>query len=197
VSPCQERCTPQLTLRRIGQREECNQYLGATITSQNRCIAFPNVYQHQVSPFELVDKTKPGFRKILVFFLVDPNIRIPSTTDVSPQQADWIKPVILNEPLPKLDRYARSEVMLLNTLAEVSCSRLPTELREMIFNKMVGDGTGHLKSWERACQIRLELMNERGNLKEEIDRETFSRTCKCFTSLLCQCWYLFADREPL
>ena len=50
----------------------------------------------------------------------------------------------------------------------------------MIFNEMVGDGTGHLKTWERACQIRLELMDERGKLKPEIDRETFSRTCKWF-----------------
>jgi len=67
----------------------------------------------------------------------------------------------------------------------------------MIFNEMVGDGMGHLKSWERARQIRLELMDERGKLKQDIDRETFSRTCMCFTPLLCQCWYLFVDRELL
>lgn len=67
----------------------------------------------------------------------------------------------------------------------------------MIFNEMVGDGTGHLKTWERACQIRLELMDERGKLKPEIDRETFSRTCKWLHPALCQRRCSFVDREPL
>lgn len=119
---CQEAHITQLTRCSIGPWQECNQYLGATVTSQNLCLAFPNVYQHQVSPFELVDKTKPGFRKILVFFLVDPNHRIPSTTDVPPQQAHWIKPVILNEPLPRLDRYAQSRIVSLDSLAESTYS---------------------------------------------------------------------------
>lgn len=113
-----------------------------------------------------------------MFFLVDPNVRIPSTADVPPQQARWIKPVILNEPLPKLDRYARPQATPLDSLTENTYSRLPAELREMIFNEMMGNGSDHLKTWERACQIRLELMDERGGLKGEIDRETFSRTCK-------------------
>lgn len=113
-----------------------------------------------------------------MFFLIDPNVRIPSTADVPPQQARWIKPVILNEPLPKLDRYARPQVIPLDSLTESTYFRLPAELREMIFNEMIGNGLGHLKTWERACQIRVELMDERGSLKPDIDRETFSRTCK-------------------
>lgn len=36
------------------------------------------------------DPTKPGHRKILVFFLVDPTQRIPSATDVAPQQREWV-----------------------------------------------------------------------------------------------------------
>lgn len=63
-----------------------NQYLGHIITSNNRCIAFPNVYQHRVEPFSLIDKDKPGYRKILVFFLVDPTKSILSTVSVPPQQ---------------------------------------------------------------------------------------------------------------
>lgn len=50
----------------------------------------------------------------------------------------------------------------------------------MIFDEVVGDGTNHLKTWERACEIRLELMDERGRLKPKIDRETFERPCKRF-----------------
>lgn len=66
-----------------------NQVLGSLIAEQGRCVVFPNVYQHRVAPFELVDKTKPGFRKILVFFLVDPAVNIISTHNVLPQQPDW------------------------------------------------------------------------------------------------------------
>ncbi|KAF9561123.1 hypothetical protein EC968_005839 [Mortierella alpina] len=65
------------------------QYLDGIVTKQDRCIAFPNIYQHQVQPFELEDPTKPGTRSILVFFLVDPAKPILSTTNVPPQQKTW------------------------------------------------------------------------------------------------------------
>ena len=32
----------------------------------------PNVYVHMVQPLELADKSKPGNRKILDLFLIDP-----------------------------------------------------------------------------------------------------------------------------
>ena len=62
---------------------------GSVHTRGGRCIAFPNILQHQVQPFSLRDRTRPGHRKILVFFLVDPTQRITSTATVPPQQADW------------------------------------------------------------------------------------------------------------
>eukprot|EP01122_Echinamoeba_exundans_P006630 TRINITY_DN1903_c0_g1_i1.p1 TRINITY_DN1903_c0_g1~~TRINITY_DN1903_c0_g1_i1.p1 ORF type:complete len:661 (+),score=162.41 TRINITY_DN1903_c0_g1_i1:318-2300(+) len=69
--------------------EALNQEIGGVVTQEDRCIAFPNVFQHQVQPFQLVDKTKPGVRKILVFFLVDPSHRVISTETVPPQQQSW------------------------------------------------------------------------------------------------------------
>jgi hypothetical protein len=45
----------------------------------------------QVQPFELADSSKAGHRKILCFFLVDPNNRVPSTLTCPPQQAEWLK----------------------------------------------------------------------------------------------------------
>jgi hypothetical protein len=39
----------------------------------------------------LEDKTKVGHRKILVFFLINPKVPILSTSDVPPQQKEWIK----------------------------------------------------------------------------------------------------------
>jgi hypothetical protein len=46
-----------------------------------------NTYQHRVAPFRLADPTKPGHRKILAIFLIDP---IPSATNIPPQQSEWI-----------------------------------------------------------------------------------------------------------
>jgi hypothetical protein len=66
-----------------------NQALGEIVTQENRCIVFPNIYQHRVAPFQLKDSSQPGQRKILVFFLVDPSIRILSTANVPPQQSHW------------------------------------------------------------------------------------------------------------
>ncbi|KAJ6583180.1 hypothetical protein B0H10DRAFT_2097775 [Mycena sp. CBHHK59/15] len=71
-------------------RSHCCQTLGAMVTKAGRALAWPNIYQHRVSPFRLVDSTKPGHRKILAIFLVDPSIEpIPSATHIPPQQADW------------------------------------------------------------------------------------------------------------
>ncbi|MEU0913322.1 DUF4246 domain-containing protein [Streptomyces althioticus] len=63
-----------------------NQTLGSAATPEGRCLAFPNVLQHRVSPFRLQDPARPGHRKIVAFFLVDPSHTIVSTSDVPPQQ---------------------------------------------------------------------------------------------------------------
>ena len=68
---------------------ELNQNIGYIQCMQGKCIAFPNIYQHNVAPFRLEDPTKPGIRKILVFFLVDPTKTITSTATVVPQNPDW------------------------------------------------------------------------------------------------------------
>ncbi|EMG46910.1 hypothetical protein SBY92_005204 [Candida maltosa Xu316] len=64
--------------------------LGSVEAKQDRIAIFPNMYQHHVDPFELTDKSKPGYRKILCFFIVDPyNHRVLSTDQVPPQQKEW------------------------------------------------------------------------------------------------------------
>ncbi|ORY47307.1 hypothetical protein BCR33DRAFT_848677 [Rhizoclosmatium globosum] len=65
-------------------------YKGEIETLQGRCVVFPNHLPHRVKPFALQDKTRPGYRKILAFFFVDPDTRILSTSDVGIQQADWL-----------------------------------------------------------------------------------------------------------
>jgi hypothetical protein len=71
-----------------GNRDEneTTMELGKVKTIQDSYIVFPNFLQHKVSEFELVDTTKNGSRKILVFFLIDPDQRILSTSNVPIQQ---------------------------------------------------------------------------------------------------------------
>jgi hypothetical protein len=66
-----------------------NQELGAVNTLNGRILAFPNVVQHQVQSFELVDKQRPGHRNILVFFLCDPAAQVESSATILPLQRDW------------------------------------------------------------------------------------------------------------
>ncbi|MFE9856423.1 DUF4246 domain-containing protein [Streptomyces sp. NPDC005780] len=70
----------------LEDEDALNQTLGSASTPAGRCLAFPNILQHRVGSFRLTDPTRPGYRKILAFFLVDPSERIVSTSDVPPQQ---------------------------------------------------------------------------------------------------------------
>ncbi len=70
----------------VGDEDAMNQVLGSAETQAGRALAFPNILQHYVDPFRLADPSRPGYRKILVFFLVDPSVTIVSTSDVPPQQ---------------------------------------------------------------------------------------------------------------
>ncbi|KAI8216357.1 hypothetical protein K4K53_010182 [Colletotrichum sp. SAR 10_77] len=107
------------------------QDLGSVLTREDRLIAFPNVYQHCVAPFELVDKTKSGHRKILALFLVDPDVPIISTANVPPQQKHWFRD-------------------------EVTTGRMPPEIIDMVFENLeIPFGL------EKAKEMRLEVMEER------------------------------------
>ncbi|OMJ20164.1 hypothetical protein AYI70_g4280 [Smittium culicis] len=92
-------------LKTHGLVDDCAlvQNIGHINTLKNRCITFPNIYQHKVQPFEPLDKTKPGFRKILCFFLVDPSKRIISTAIVPPQQKSWFE-IELNKSENKINK---------------------------------------------------------------------------------------------
>ncbi|MER7822545.1 DUF4246 domain-containing protein [Streptomyces sp. NPDC096097] len=70
----------------LEDEDALNQVLGSASTPAGRCLAFPNVLQHRVGSFRLADASRPGYRKILAFFLVDPSEKIVSTSDVPPQQ---------------------------------------------------------------------------------------------------------------
>jgi hypothetical protein len=74
----------------VGNCMDLVQPRGSVDCIAGRAIAFGNILQHRVHPFSLVDRTRAGHRRIIVFFLVDPTKRIVSTIDVPPQQRSWI-----------------------------------------------------------------------------------------------------------
>ncbi|KAJ7499546.1 hypothetical protein FB451DRAFT_1073796 [Mycena latifolia] len=130
----------------------CCQDLGSIATSAGRALAWPNIYQHCVAPFQLVDPTKPGHRKILAIFLVDPSIEpIPSATNVLPQQADWAFAAL---------EEARGD-------PSSAFSRLPPELSNAIRDRFPET----LVTREEAEAYRLDLMKERTAFDEAHDEE--------------------------
>ncbi|KAF2148158.1 hypothetical protein K461DRAFT_325076 [Myriangium duriaei CBS 260.36] len=66
----------------IEQHGPATQKLGRVNTREGRLLTFPNVLQHQVSPFALADPSRLGHRKILALFLVDSYTGISSTANV-------------------------------------------------------------------------------------------------------------------
>ncbi|CEL56861.1 hypothetical protein RSOLAG1IB_08139 [Rhizoctonia solani AG-1 IB] len=135
----------------MGYDDPCVNELGSVATRQDRCIAFPNAYQHRVSPFELVDKSKPGHRKIVALFLVDPAVRRPSTTTVPPQQADW-----------------RASGISANPVLKSAFSKLSPEIIDHIDS--MAEGT---MKREEAEAYRLELMDERTAFVSKNDEHFF------------------------
>ncbi|KXH33290.1 hypothetical protein CSIM01_03204 [Colletotrichum simmondsii] len=67
------------------------QEVGSVLTRPGRALFFSNLSQHKVRPFRLEDPTKPGYRKIVALFLVDPAVPVISTANVPPQQKHWFE----------------------------------------------------------------------------------------------------------
>ena len=128
----------------------CVQGIGDVITKPHRCVAFPNLYQHQVQPFHLEDSTKPGHRKIIVFFLIDPTQRVFSATDVAPQQLERVTEAMRGA--------GRSSAF----------SKLPMEILTMISNENEG-----VMTRAEAEKYREELISEKVVFVEDNDGSYF------------------------
>jgi hypothetical protein len=122
------------------------QLLGSVETRQGRLLTFANVVEHRVAPFSLSDPSKPGHRKILVFYLVDPRLSIISSANVPPQQEDW----------------ARERLGLVNRLLG---EKLPPELQDVVKEDFDFDPVPI--TMEEAKQYRKELLEERLAMLEE------------------------------
>lgn len=123
--------------------------LGNVEAKEDRVVVFPNIYQHQVQPFELADKTKPGHRKIVCFFICDPHDKkVHTTARVPPQNSAW------------WGEKVRSIGLL---------DKLPDEL----FNKVLDAHDDYPWSLQAAKEVRLDLMEERGKVVEDQNEEEF------------------------
>ncbi|TLD32804.1 hypothetical protein PspLS_00257 [Pyricularia sp. CBS 133598] len=165
---------------RLGQDHAAGlQNYGTVETRQGRLLTFPNVFQHRVPSFRLQDSTKPGYRRFIALWLVDPNIRIINTGMVPPQRLDWWLEAVLESP----------EMV----------AKLPLDVVEVLLQRGVGPGTGnegfnqlppeiitmiteHLKvegipmGEEEAKQHRLKVMEIRSAFEENAESGWQSRT---------------------
>ncbi|KAH8892988.1 hypothetical protein GQ53DRAFT_619176, partial [Thozetella sp. PMI_491] len=116
------------------------QVLGSVKTLDGRMLVFPNTLQHRVSPFELKDPTRPGHRRFIVLWLVDPVYRICSTRNVPPQRHDWWS----EKAYDKID------------------VRFPIEVSTII-SKEVGE---YPMGNQEAQELRIDLMAERTRMTE-------------------------------
>lgn len=131
-----------------------------------------------MSPFRLEDPTKPGHRRFITLWLVDPHTRIISTANVPPQQMSWWAGSVLGDTLE-----ARKEAL----------SKLPPELVIWMQNRgiTVEDPKHNIKLpqeiFEMVCQYvdansndlpmgLQEAMNHRKKMRKE--RATFQKDAR-------------------
>ncbi|KAI4676520.1 uncharacterized protein J4E88_007438 [Alternaria novae-zelandiae] len=143
--------------------------------------------QHRVSPFSLIDPTKPGHRRFIALWLVDPTKRIISTANIPPQQMDWYVDSLLG-PSDKTRQEALSKFPpdLINLLAEKGLAspsvttegRLPEELMAYVREYFEEAKHSLPMGFQEASEHRKKLMQERGafvqTAEEGWQRATYS-----------------------
>ncbi|KAJ7119641.1 hypothetical protein C8R44DRAFT_672496 [Mycena epipterygia] len=145
------------TLYGMHRDSECIQEIGAMVTKGGRALSWPNLFQHCVSAFQLADPSKPGHRKILAIFLVDPTVDpIISATDVPPQQAAWAA-----------EAFEEACAFPTSALGE-----LPQELRDLIKQQFPET----VMTLKEAEAYRLKLMKERTAFVHEHTEKAYGLT---------------------
>lgn len=121
-----------------------SQFIGSFEAREGRSIVFPNLYQHKVEPFSLLDPAKPGRRSIIAFFLCDPTYKVVSTTDVAPQQAEWVRGGLHRDGMASFDKLA-------------------PELKDQIIDNLINDEV--ILDRKKAEEVRELLMKERSHFQ--------------------------------
>jgi Protein of unknown function (DUF4246) len=132
--------------------------------------------QHRVSPFKLQDPTKPGHRRFIALWLVDPHQRIVSTANVPPQQLDWWAEAIFGadeqakhgemppDIFQLLSEKGLSKKFPKNDLDQIQGGKLPPEILELVRqHDVLSKG---LMTVEEARHHRQRLMDIRSRFHE-------------------------------
>jgi hypothetical protein len=144
------------------------------------------ISQHRVSPFELIDPTKPGHRRFIALWLVDPTKRIISTANIPPQQITWYTEALLgpdDSPVRKeaLEKMPADLVKLLAEhgapgLTDERECKLPEELLEFVRSYLDEGGRPLPMTAEEANEHRVSLMRERSVFVKKSENEWKSQT---------------------
>lgn len=146
------------------------QNYGTVDTKEGRLLAFPNVFHHRVSGFQLKDPSKPGHQRFIALWLVDPTRRIISTANVPPQQMSWWTESVFGSSSDGSEKSKGIVDQLTEHghIAEMAASglSLPPELTGMIHDYYQDDGPIPIGS-EDAQKHRLESMEERSSFRRD------------------------------
>ncbi|RXW20319.1 hypothetical protein EST38_g5546 [Candolleomyces aberdarensis] len=138
---------------RVNKYQPQIQWVGSVEMKQGRLISYPNILQNKVEPVTLQNIQQPGYRKMLILYLVDPNVRIISTAEVPWQRfSTWREEVTERVLKPGLRQQAR-----------VGLHRLPVELLELVFQEIEPSPM----TMKEAKDVRTELIKERTQLVSE------------------------------
>lgn len=147
-------------------------------------ITNPQDRQHRVSSFRLADPTKPGHRRFIALWLVDPHMRIISTANVPPQQMSWWAGSVLGDtPEARKEALSKLPAELVAWMQKKGITaedpendfRLPRELFEMVREYIDADSDDLPMELQEAMEHRKKLMGERSTFHKDADRN-WSRT---------------------
>merc|ERR1711904_757894 len=117
--------------------------LGVVETPSQRVLVFKNSLQHRVQTLGNSSASASAFRKVLIFWLVDPDKRVLSTAEVPRQQWEQMR------------------VLLAHTLHRQWRPLGKTMKLAVQTTKLILDFTKYGFTHAEACQNRLNLMDER------------------------------------
>ncbi|KAK6343001.1 hypothetical protein TWF718_008379 [Orbilia javanica] len=144
-----------LSLRRkgFGRHKPTTREIERVRTKQNRAIVYPNFYQHRISSFNLLDKSKPGHTKMLIFHYCDPSEphTLQTTTEIHPQQPNHFEDLLRNSKLGSLPEEVFSQILAEISLSKISLDDARGHRWAMINWKesWVHDGDGYYSEHER------------------------------------------------
>ncbi|KAH8593577.1 hypothetical protein B0O99DRAFT_688413 [Bisporella sp. PMI_857] len=122
---------------------------GTVLLPSKRLLTWPNTLEHRLEPVSLLDSTRNGHLRILFLYLVDPNYRIVSTSNVPPQQHNWWVDAALDR----------------GVFASEAARDIPVEVRQLIDEATEEWPMG----WAEARRLKVEVDRERLRAQNEVE----------------------------